>query len=86
LEENILENLESENLEYETAKEFLMDLKKEFGEEDEKVIKVAELKRIKQGNKTIEEFVQKFRRAAKRSSYEGRLLIERFKREMNGMI
>ena len=44
--ENILENLESGNLEYEIAEEFLAELKKEFGEGDKEVVKVAELKRL----------------------------------------
>jgi len=34
----------------------------------------------------MEEFVQKFRRVARESRYEERLLIEEFKREMNDMI
>ena len=34
----------------------------------------------------MEEFVQEFKRAARGSRYEGRLLIEKFKREMNGGI
>ena len=44
--ENILENLESGNLEYEIAEEFLAELKKEFGEGDKEVVKVVELKRL----------------------------------------
>jgi len=63
--------LESENLEYETAKEFLTDLKKEFRERDEEAIKVVGLKRIEQGNKTMEEFMQESKRAARESSYKG---------------
>jgi len=81
-----LEDLESENLEYEMEKEFLADLRKEFGREDEKAVKVAELKMLEQESKTIEEFIQEFRRAAKRSSYEGRPLVEEFKQGMNEMI
>ena len=34
----------------------------------------------------MEEFVQKFRRMARESGYEGRPLVEEFKREMNGVI
>ena len=34
----------------------------------------------------MEEFVQEFRRAARESGYEGRLLVEEFKREMNGIV
>ena len=34
----------------------------------------------------IEEFVQEFRRAARGNRYEERLLVEEFKRWMNGII
>ena len=34
----------------------------------------------------MEEFVQEFKRAARGSEYEGRLLVEEYKREMNGVI
>ena len=34
----------------------------------------------------MKEFVQEFRRAARRSECEGRLLVEEFKRGMNGVI
>jgi len=44
--ENIIENLENESLEFAPVEEFLMDLKKEFGKEDNKIIKVAELKKV----------------------------------------
>ena len=54
-------------MEYETAGEFLADIRKEFGEEYEKAVKVAELKRLEQEEKTMKEFIQKFRRAAKKS-------------------
>jgi len=37
--------------------EFLVDLKKKFGRGDDKTIKVAELKKIKQKNRKIKEFV-----------------------------
>ena len=34
----------------------------------------------------MEEFVQEFRRAARGSRYEERLLLEEFKREMNKVV
>ena len=34
----------------------------------------------------MEKYVQEFKRAARGSGYEGRLLVEEFKREMNGGI
>ena len=65
--ENILEDLEGGLLEYEIIGEFLADIKKEFGEEDKKLVKVAELKGLEQESKTVEEFVQEFRRIARDS-------------------
>jgi len=66
--------------------EFLLGLKKEFEEGDEESVKVAELRRIEQERKTMEEFVQEFQRVARGSRYEGRALVKEFKRERNGMI
>lgn len=82
----MLKNLEIGVLEYVTVEEFLADLKKEFGQGNDKTIKVVELKNIEQGNRTMEEFIQKFRRVAKESRYEGKPLVEEFKRRMNQMI
>ena len=49
-------------------------------------MKVAELKKLEQGEKIMEEFVQEFRRAARGSGYEGCPLIKEFKRGMNATI
>ena len=73
-------------MEYEIAGEFLADIRKEFRGGDEEPVKVVELKRLEQKGKIIEEFVQEFRRAARGSGYEERLLVEEFKREMNAMM
>ena len=84
--ENILEDLEAGEVKYESAVEVLTEIKKEFGGGDEELVKVAELKRMEQGGQNMEEFVQDFKRVARGSGYEGRLLIEEFKRGMNGTI
>ena len=81
-----MEDLEAGLLEYETVGEFLTDIKKEFGRGDKESVKVAELKRLEQGERTMEEFVQKFRRIARSSEYEERLLVEEFKREISATI
>jgi len=81
--ENVLEELESGEREYETAEEFLMTLKKEFGGGEEELAKMAKLRKLEQGGKTMEEFVQEFKRAARGSGYEGQPLVEEFKRGMN---
>ena len=78
---NVIKNLKSRSLSYIIVGEFLADLKKEFSGRDNETMKIAELK---QGNKTMEEFIQELRRAARENEYEERLLIEEFKREMNG--
>jgi len=70
-------------MEYEMVEEFLTALKKEFGGGEEKSVKAAELRKLEQGGRTMEEFIQEFKRAARGSGYEERPLIEEFKREMN---
>jgi len=72
---NVLKELEAGELEFETVEEFLTEIKKEFGGEEESV-KAAELRKLEQGVRTIEEFVQEFKRAARGSGYKGRLLVE----------
>jgi len=84
--ENIMEELESGEVEYESVEEFLTILRKEFGGGEEESVKAAELRKIEQGGKTMEEFVQEFKRAARGSGYKGRPLVEEFKRGMNGGI
>ena len=59
--ENIMEELESGEVEYELAEEFLISLKKEFGGGEEESVKVAELRKLEQEGKTMEEFVQEFK-------------------------
>ena len=84
--ENIMEELESGKVEYESVEEFLTSLRKEFAGGEEESVKAAELKRIEQEGKTMEEYVQEFKRTARGSGYEGRPLVEEFKRGMNGGI
>ena len=55
--ENTIEDLERKLLDYKTVGEFLTDIRKEFGGGDKKLVKVAELKKVEQGSKTIKEFV-----------------------------
>ena len=84
--ENVMEELEAGEIEYETAGEFLMNLKKELGRGEEEAVKAAELRKLEQGEKTMKEFVQEFKRAARESGYERRLLVEEFKQGMYGGI
>jgi len=49
-------------------------------------VKVAELKRLEQEEKTMKEFVQEFERVARKSRYKGRPLVEEFKKSINTTI
>jgi len=84
--ENVMEELESGEIEYETAEEFFTSLRKEFGGGEEELVKAVELRRMEQGGKTMEEYVQEFKRTVRGSRYKGRPLIKEFKRGMNGGI
>jgi len=78
--------LEAGEIEYKSVGEFLVGLKKEFGGENKEAVKIAELRRLEQRERTMKEFIQEFRKAARGSGYEGRPLVEEFKRGMNGAI
>jgi len=81
--ENVMEELEAGEMEYETTEEFLTVLKKEFGGEEEEAVKAAKLRKLEQGERMMEKLIQEFKRAARGSRYEGRPLVEEFKRGIN---
>ena len=84
--ENVMEELKSGELEYKSVEEFLTSLKKEFGGGKEESVKAVELRKLEQGGRMMEEFVQEFKRATRGSRYKGRPLVEEFKRGMNRVI
>jgi len=84
--ENVMEEIEAEKVEYESVENFLTCLKKEFGGGEEESVKAVELRKLEQGGRTMKEFVQEFKRVVCRSGYEGRPLVEEFKRGINGGI
>lgn len=51
--ENLLKDLKSEEIEFGSTGNFLLKLRKEFGEEDKELVKVAKLRKIEQRRKTI---------------------------------
>jgi len=74
-----LEDLEEKLLKYEIVGEFLADIKREFEGGDKEMVKVTELRRLEQGSKMMEEFVQEFSKAVRESEYKRWLLVEEFK-------
>jgi len=79
----MMDELELGEAEYESVEEFLTCLRKEFGGGEKESVKAVELRKMEQGGKTMEEFVQEFKRAVRGSGYEGRPLVEEFKRGIN---
>jgi len=69
-----------------TISEFLINLKKEFSGGNNKIIKVVELKKVEQRSRMMKEYVQEFRKVIRNSRYEGKPLVEKFKRGMNRMV
>ncbi|XP_006457183.1 hypothetical protein AGABI2DRAFT_146791 [Agaricus bisporus var. bisporus H97] len=85
--ENIMEMMENSEEEAPDSTEELFDsLRNNFGDADEESMAVGKLRLIEQGSKSAEEHVQEFKRIAQDSGYEGRALIEEFKRSLSGRI
>jgi len=82
----VLEKLEVGELEFKNIGEFLAEIKKDFGRGEEESVKAAELRKLEQEGRMMEEFIQEFKRTVRGSGYEGRPLVEEFKREMNRAI
>jgi len=61
-------------------------IRNDFGETSEEERKIKQLRTIEQRRRTCDEYVQEFKKVARGSSYEGRPLIEEFKRGLNGPI
>ena len=84
--DNVLDEITKGTSVVSTVEELFTKIRQEFGEFDEESRKVDELRVLEQGSKTVDEYVQEFRRAARGSGYEGRALVEEFKRGLSGMI
>ncbi|EKM77666.1 hypothetical protein AGABI1DRAFT_93368 [Agaricus bisporus var. burnettii JB137-S8] len=85
--ENIMEMIEGGEEEAPVVTEELFDsLRNNFGDADEESTAVGKLRLIEQGSKSAEEYVQEFKQIARDSGYEGRALIEEFKRSLSGRI
>jgi len=84
--DNLLDELAKGESEIETTERLFTKIRNEFGETLEEERKIEQLWTIEQGGRTCDEYVQEFKKVARESSYEGRPLIEEFKRELNGAI
>ena len=83
---NLLDELAKGKSEVESAEQLFAKIRNDFGEISEKERKIEQLRTIKQGGRTCDKYVQEFKKVARGSSYEGRPLIEEFKRRLNRTI
>ena len=84
--DNLLNELAKGELEVELVEQLFTKIRNDFGETLEKERKIEQLRTIEQGGRTCNEYVQEFKKVTRGSGYEGRPLIEEFKRELNGSI
>jgi len=84
--DNLLDELAKEESEVESAEQLFAKIRNNFGETSEEERKIEQLRTIKQGERTCNEYVQEFKKVARGSGYEGRPLIEEFKQGLNGAI
>jgi len=84
--DNLLDELAKGKLEVETAEQLFSKIRNNFREMLEKERKIEQLQTIEKGGRIYDKYVQEFKKVVKGSSYEGRPLIEEFKRGLNGAI
>jgi len=83
---NLMDELAKGESEVETVEQLFSKIRNDFGETSEEERKIEQLRTIEQGGRTCDEYVQEFKKVARGSGYEGRPLIEEFKRGLNGTI
>jgi len=83
---NLLDELAKGESEVESVEQLFTKIRNNFGETSEEERKIEQLRTMEQGGRTCDEYVQEFKKVARGSGYEGRPLIEEFKRGLNGAI
>jgi len=81
--DNLLDKLAKGESEVESTKQLFTKIRDDFRETSEEERKIEQLRTIKQGGRTCNEYVQEFKKVARGSGYKGRPLIEEFKKGLN---
>jgi len=84
--DNLLDKLVKGESKVESAEQLFTKIRNNFGETSEEERKIEQLRTIEQGGRMCDEYVQEFKKVARGSGYEGRPLIEEFKKGLNGAI
>jgi len=82
----LLDELAKGESEVKSAEQLFTKIRNNFGETSEEERKIEQLRTIEQEGRTCNKYVQEFKKIARGSGYEGRPLVEEFKRELNGSI
>jgi len=77
--DNLLDELAKEESEVESAEQLFAKIRNDFEEISEEERKIEQLRTIEQGGRTCDEYVQKFKKVTRESSYERRPFIKEFK-------
>ena len=83
---NLLDELAKGESEVELVEQLFAKIRNDFGKTLEEERKIEQLRTIKQEGRTCDKYVQEFKKITRRSGYEGRPLIEEFKRRLNKAI
>ena len=82
----MLDKLAKGESKVESAEQLFTKIRNDFGKTLEEERKIEQLRTIKQGGRTCDKYMQEFKKIARGSGYEGRPLIEEFKRGLNKSI
>ena len=82
----MLDELTKGKSEVESVEQLFTKIRNDFGKTLEEERKIEQLRTIEQEERTCDEYVQEFKKVARRSSYERRSFIKEFKRGLNGSI
>jgi hypothetical protein len=81
--DNILEGTDQGSLKFKTLDDLMVAIKEKFGDPNKWSTKIYKLQTILRADRTADEHVQSFRKAARGSGYKEYALIEEFKRSLN---
>jgi len=84
--DNLLDELAKRESEVESVEQLFTKIRNDFRKTSEEERKIEQLRTIKQGGRTYDEYVQEFKKVARGSGYKGRPLIEEFKQGLNRAI
>jgi len=79
----LLDELAKEKAEVSIVEELFTKMRNKFGETTEEDKKIEALRTIEQRGRTCDKYVQEFKKVARGSGYEGKPLIEEFKRGLS---